>query len=213
VYLWGLQPRVSRVDSTLYSLDCPLCDLPNAKPVPRTRLSEPLHQPPLLCRGNRGEAIVLHSWPCVKRSSGTRRGRLWISSESWRIAVSPISTRPVLCWPNFVYFCSFVPSIPFLLSLLFSKAVDIPFFLSLSCPCGHCARHHSLVPELSLLSHPRSLFSANPRCRPLSFQSIVPILLPIALHLSNTSLPNPTINRHSLQSLYTPLVQWTKPNP
>lgn len=111
-----------------------------------TRLSEPLHQPALLCRGNRGEAIVLHSWPCVKRSSGTRRGRLWISSESWRIAVSPIPTRQILCWPNL--FISARLSPPFPSFFLFSfKALHIPFSLSLSCPCGHCARYHSLVPE------------------------------------------------------------------
>ena len=65
----------------------------------------------------------------------TRRGKSCLTwSESWRIAVSPIPTRDSMLG-RFVYFCSFVPSIPtFYLSLsdpstFFPCLFSVCFFL------------------------------------------------------------------------------------
>lgn len=77
----------------------------------------------------------------------------------------------ILCWPDFVYFCSFVPPFPTFLSLFLHHGPRHSFSFSLSLWSLPGITPSCLSSSLCIIL----LFSA-PRCRPLSFQHYRSIL-------------------------------------
>lgn len=146
----------------------------------------------------------------MKRSSSTRRGRLWISSESWRIAVSAIPHPGFYAGP--ILFISARLSLHSHLSFPSSsssttKALDI-LSLSLS-PSGHCiARHHSLVPELFPLYHRSFLRPSLP-----SLVVSAPSFHPFRLNPILCILPYLIYYQHSFNrtALYSTSISGLKP--